>query len=65
MCIRDSRGKGYGRKLMEHAEELARAAGFRVLGLMVAGHNHPAQRLYQAVGFRSTNVLMRKQLTEG
>ena len=56
------RGKGYGRLLIEHAESLAKAGGFRVLGLMVANHNHRAQKLYEAAGFHPTNVLMRKPI---
>jgi ribosomal protein S18 acetylase RimI-like enzyme len=56
------RGKGIGRKLMEHAEELARAAGHSVLGLMVSSHNDPARALYEKLSFRATNLVMRKVL---
>jgi len=55
-------GRGYGRMLVQHAEELARAEGFRVLGLMVASHNERASRLYRKLEFEPTNVLMRKRL---
>lgn len=55
-------GQGIGRRLMEHAEVLARAGGFHILGLMVAAHNHRARELYERVGLRATNLVMRKPL---
>ena len=51
-----------GKKLMEHAEKLAREGGFRVLGLMVSLHNAEAVSLYEKLDFRATNLLMRKKL---
>jgi ribosomal protein S18 acetylase RimI-like enzyme len=56
------RGRGLGRRLMEHAEELARAGGFHVLGLMVSAHNDPARGLYEKLAFRASNLVMRKRL---
>ena len=58
----EHQGKGIGRRLMEHAEGLARAGGFRRLGLMVSSHNTRAQRLYENLDYRSTNLVMRKKL---
>ena len=58
------RGHGVGQRLMEHAEELARAGGFHTLGLMVASHNTAATRLYERLAFRPTNLVMRKRLVE-
>jgi len=55
-------GRGIGRLLMEHAETLARDAGFHTLGLMVSSHNTRARALYEKLDFRATNVLMRKKL---
>lgn len=60
--VAGQQGRGIGRKLMHHAEEMARAGGFPILGLMVSSHNHPAIRLYEKLSFRTTNQLMRKQL---
>ncbi|MCC2672908.1 MAG: Acetyltransferase, family [Armatimonadetes bacterium] len=57
------RRKGIGRKLIEHAEEMARAGGFTILGLMVSAHNEAARTLYENLSFESTNHLMRKRLT--
>ncbi len=55
-------GRGIGRMLMAHAEELARSGGFRSVGLMVSNHNSPAIGLYQKLAFRTTNLVMRKTL---
>jgi ribosomal protein S18 acetylase RimI-like enzyme len=54
--------KGVGREMMEYAERLARKQGFRVLGLLVSCHNEPARALYEKLGFRPTNIMMRKDL---
>lgn len=56
------RRKGIGRKLIEHAEELARRGGFAILGLMVSSHNQAARTLYENLQFETTNHLMRKRL---
>ncbi|WP_062288366.1 GNAT family N-acetyltransferase [Demequina phytophila] len=56
------RGKGYGRTAMLLAEDHARAAGARTLGLSVFGHNETARRLYESVGYDVTTVKMRKAL---
>ena len=60
--VKEHQGRGIGRKLMEFGERLAREGGYRVLGLMVSSHNAPARSLYEKLGFRPTNVLMRKPL---
>lgn len=60
--VREHQGQGIGRRLMEHAEELARAKGFHTLGLMVSSHNEAARRLYEKLGLRATNLVMRKKL---
>lgn len=60
--VPEHRRKGIGRKLIEHAEELAREGGFAILGLMVSSHNAGARALYEALRFESTNLLMRKRL---
>ena len=60
-----AQGTGVGRRLMEHAEELARAGGFHSLGLMVSSHNTGARALYERLSFRTTNLLMRKEIDAG
>ena len=56
------RGKNYGRTAMQLAEDHARSAGARTLGLSVFGHNTAARGLYESVGYETTTVKMRKQL---
>lgn len=58
----EHRGKGHGRAAMLLAENHARAAGARTLGLSVFGHNRAARALYESVGFDITTVKMRKRL---
>jgi len=58
----EHRGKGYGRAAMRLAEDHARAAGARTLGLSVFGHNVAARGLYESVGYETTTVKMRKHL---
>ncbi len=56
------RGKGYGRKAMLLAEQLARTNGATTLGLNVFGHNHVARSLYTSLGYAESSVQMRKAL---
>ena len=57
------RGCGVARSLISHAEEYARAQGYRVIGLAVATHNERARALYERLNFRQSNILMRKPLS--
>ncbi|MFI7600184.1 GNAT family N-acetyltransferase [Actinoplanes sp. NPDC049681] len=54
------RGAGYGRALLEAAEELARSRGANSLELNVFGYNDPAVRLYETAGYRVVTQQMRK-----
>jgi ribosomal protein S18 acetylase RimI-like enzyme len=56
------RGKGYGKSLMLLLEEKAREMGLSSLELHVFGSNHVARKLYETIGYETTNVLMSKQL---
>ena len=56
------RGKGYGRNLMLLLEEKARGMELKSLELHVFGSNAVARKLYEAIGYETTNVLMRKTL---
>jgi len=56
------RGHGYGRDLMLAACEEARRLGCTRIGLNVFGGNDVAIRLYQSLGFRTTQMQMSKSL---
>jgi ribosomal protein S18 acetylase RimI-like enzyme len=56
------RGKGYGKSLMLLLEEKAREMELGSLELHVFGSNHVARKLYETIGFETTNVLMKKTL---
>ena len=56
------RGKGYGKGLMLLLEEKAREFGLGSLELHVFGSNHVARKLYETIGYETTNVLMSKKL---
>jgi ribosomal protein S18 acetylase RimI-like enzyme len=56
------RARGYGRKTMILAEELAAARGATSIGLNVFAHNSVARHLYQSLGYEETSVQMRKVL---
>jgi ribosomal protein S18 acetylase RimI-like enzyme len=45
------RGQGYGTRLMDLAERLARDSGAGELSLIVAEHNDGARRLYERLGY--------------
>ena len=56
------RGKGHGRTLMLMAEARAIAAGYRVIGLNVFAGNTPAERLYESLGYETTQYALYKTL---
>jgi ribosomal protein S18 acetylase RimI-like enzyme len=56
------RGKGYGRALLQAAEEQARQHGSSTIGLHVFGANTVARKLYDSSGYEATSLVMRKQL---
>lgn len=56
------RGRGVGRAAMTQAAEVVRAGGGHSLGLNVFGDNVAARRLYDSLGFRTTNLQMRLDL---
>jgi ribosomal protein S18 acetylase RimI-like enzyme len=57
-----ARQRGVGRALVERARAICEALGIRAMHLEVARENAPAQALYRAVGFESTD---RQLLTLG
>ena len=56
------RGQGHGRTLMLLAEAQAIDAGRRVLGLNVFAGNTPAERLYESLGYETTQDTLYKPL---
>lgn len=58
----EHRGKGYGRRAMELAEEEARKLGRGRLELNVFGGNEVARGLYRSLGYEELAVLMGKKL---
>jgi GNAT superfamily N-acetyltransferase len=58
----EHRGRGYGRALMRVAEGLTREGGATTLGLNVFTTNAPARRLYESLGYRTTNRHFSKPL---
>jgi len=62
MVDEEVRGRGYGRKTMLLAEELARANGASSIGLNVFARNEVARSLYISLDYHETSVQMRKAL---
>ncbi|MGW3037899.1 GNAT family N-acetyltransferase [Streptomyces sp. NPDC001178] len=56
------RGQGHGRTLMHLAETQAIGAGRSALGLNVFAGNTPAERLYESLGYRTTQYVLYKPL---
>lgn len=56
------RRKGYGAQAMLAMEEKVREQGVDTISLHVFGHNLPARRLYEKVGYDITNVIMTKKI---
>lgn len=48
--LKDYRGRGYGRRLMQVAAQAFEAQGCRSLVLSVLSENHPARSFYKALG---------------
>ena len=58
LCIsHESARKGYGRMMMEYAENESKNAGFQVLRIDTYAGNEPAKGLYKSLGFRYAGKL--------
>ena len=55
-------GSGFGRRLMQTAEEWAKHQGCRLLTLEVLGSNAHARTVYQRLGYREQTLKLAKQL---
>lgn len=58
----EHRGRGYGRMLLQAAEEQAGQRGATAMGLHVFGVNAVARKLYESAGYETTSLVMRKPL---
>ena len=56
------RRRGIGRALLQRAEEYARTAGMDAIGVGVMAANRDARDLYDAAGYRTTHLELRKSL---
>ncbi len=56
------RGKGYGKSLLLLLEEKARDMELKSLELHVFGSNIVARKLYETIGYETTNVMMKKAI---
>ncbi len=62
--VREARGQGFGRLLMQKAEAAAREKGIDLIELSVAGNNRRARDLYRDLGYDTTRRTMRKRMRE-
>jgi ribosomal protein S18 acetylase RimI-like enzyme len=63
--IREYRGKGIGRALLQATLASARAGGLRRIELTVRADNDPARRLYESFGFVTEGLCKRHMCVEG
>jgi ribosomal protein S18 acetylase RimI-like enzyme len=56
------RGQGFGRAVLQLAEEEAVRHGINAMGLNVFGNNTVARRLYESSGYITTSMWMKKPL---
>ncbi|TKD72049.1 GNAT family N-acetyltransferase [Pseudalkalibacillus hwajinpoensis] len=59
----DQQGKGYGTRAIRELEQILQEQGIEGLSLHVFGHNKKAIRLYERLGFETTNMNMKKTLS--
>ena len=62
IVIADYRGQGWGRALLQRAEDYARALGATMLSIGVLAENTGARRLYNDFGFKENQVEFLKPL---
>ena len=60
---KNHRRKGYATKAFQVLEEEVKSKGISTIKLHVFGHNEPAIILYKKIGYKTTNVLMSKDLS--
>lgn len=55
-------GFGYAKEAMKQIENVGQKLGINKIGLHVFGHNKVARGLYDKLGYKTTNVLMEKEI---
>ena len=61
----DLQGKGYGRQIMQKAEELLKAAGCPKINLQVRSNNIDVLKFYHSIGYEIDEVMsMGKRMIE-
>jgi ribosomal protein S18 acetylase RimI-like enzyme len=61
----DRRGKGYGRAIMNAAEDWLRAAGIAKLQLLVRRENEKAGAFYQSIGYEEAQTIVFARWLDG
>ena len=62
--VKEARGQGLGRVLMQKAASAAREKKIEIVELSVAGNNRRARDLYRDLGYETTRRTMRMRLHE-
>lgn len=57
-------GKGYGKEAMKLIEIEGKKFGIKKIRLHVFGHNQTAFKLYEKIGYQTTNVMMEKNIED-
>ena len=63
--LRDMRGKGFGKILLEYLIETSKKKGFHKLVLSTFDYNEAGKRLYRSKGFREVGTYMNQGILEG
>lgn len=65
VVFEEHRRRGYGEAAFRALEEKAAELGLQKIALQVFGHNHPARALYEKLGYKTTNIVMEKEMPAG
>lgn len=59
------RGKGYGKKMIRHAEEWLKSRGVWKINLMIRDDNEPVRDFYRAIGYEEEpRIVMSRRLNK-
>ncbi|MGC8547231.1 MAG: GNAT family N-acetyltransferase [Thermoplasmata archaeon] len=62
VIYKEFRRMGYGYSAMKELEKMAKINRSSSIVLHVFGHNRPAIEMYQKLGFKTTNIIMKKEI---
>lgn len=62
VVVEEHRSRGYGRQIMNMAEQESKMRAGETLGLHVFGFNKIARELYESMGYETTSIRMSKKL---